>query len=195
MTAVPAGYTYDRTDLEASPVAARDLDELLQTVLWTPEDEVALRRAGEVLEPQVEQLLDVWYGFVAGHPFLVRSFAGRDGAPDAAYLAAVRSRFARWVHDLCARPWDQRWLDYQHEVGLRHHTEKKNATDGIDAAESFVPLRYLVAFVVPITATVRGFLAAGASDAAELEAMHTAWFKAVALTVALWTRPYSPDTW
>ena len=30
---------------------------------------------------------------------------------------------------------------------------------------------------------------------AEIDAMHTAWFKAVTLTVALWAQPYDPHRW
>jgi hypothetical protein len=30
----------------------------------------------------------------------------------------------------CTRDFDQIWLDYQHEVGLRHHRAKKNRADG-----------------------------------------------------------------
>lgn len=46
--------------------------------------------------------------------------------------------------------------------------------------------------MVPLTVTIRGFLAAGASDDADLDAMYAAWFKAVTLTSALWARPYAP---
>ena len=30
---------------------------------------------------------------------------------------------------------------------------------------------------------------------AEVDAMHTAWFKAVTLTVTLWSQPYQPARW
>src|SRR5688500_15301253 len=63
-TAIP-GYSYASDDVARSPVSSDDLDLLKQTVLFGPQDEEALRLAGEVLEDQVEQLLDVWYGFVA----------------------------------------------------------------------------------------------------------------------------------
>ena len=41
-------------------------------MLCGDEDERYLRMAGEVLGDQVESVLDVWYGFVASHPHLVR---------------------------------------------------------------------------------------------------------------------------
>lgn len=42
------------------------------------------------------------------------------------------------VHDTCTRDFDQIWLDYQHEVGLRHHRAKSNQADG---AHGVVPHR------------------------------------------------------
>jgi hypothetical protein len=50
--------------------------------------------------------------------------------------------------------------------------------------------RYLVAFIYPITATIKSFLAKKGHDTATVDAMHNAWFKAVTLTVILWTHPY-----
>jgi Protoglobin len=188
-----AGYTYDKP-LPTSPVTTHDLDLLLATVLWTDADAALLRRAGEILDPQVAAVLDVWYGYVGSHPHLVASFNGPDGTPSAEYLGAVRARFALWIRDLCTRTWDQQWLDYQHEIA-RRHTDLMGHTDHVGSAQTHIPLRYLIAFVFPITATVRGFLAGGATEADDVDGMHAAWFKAVTLTVALWSQPYDPARW
>jgi len=191
--AIP-GYLYGSDDLSRSPVTEEDLALLKQTVLFGDDDERHLRMAGEVLQDQVEAVLDVWYGFVAAHPHLVRYFAGPDGSPIDEYLARVRARFGQWIRDLCERPWDRAWLDYQEEIALRHTPAKKNETDAVDAPD-LIPLRYLVAFVYPITATVREFLARRGHSEAEVDAMHQAWFKAVTLSVALWSRPYAGEEW
>ncbi len=188
-----AGYTYDQ-ELPSSPVSPNDLDLLLATLLWTEADAAALRTAGSVLESQIEEILDLWYGYVGSHPHLVVSFAGSDGQPSGPYLDAVRARFGQWIRDLCSRPWDAQWLAYQHEIA-RRHTDTMGRTDQVTSDQSHIPLRYLIAFIWPITATVRGFLAAKGHDEAEVDAMHTAWFKAVTLTVALWAQPYRPDWW
>lgn len=188
---VPAGYNYGDPALPSSPVTLNDLDLLQQTVLWSETDRAALRRAGQILGDRAEALLDVWYGFVGSHPHLVAAFAGADGAPDAHYLGAVRGRFAKWIVDVCEREWDQAWLDHQNELAHRHHSSGKNRTDHIASTSAEVPLRYLVAFIVPITATVRGILADGATSPEDLNEMHDAWFKAVTLTVVLWAQPYT----
>lgn len=182
------GYTYGR--VAASPVTAAELAGLREAVLLGSDDVAALQRAGAVLDGQIEDVLDVWYDFVGSHPALVATFAGDDGAPIADYLARVRERFGQWIRDTCTRTYDDEWLAYQHEIALRHTRARKNATDSVSAAP-VVPLRYLVALIYPISATVRPFLAADGQDEAEVEVMWQAWFKAVTLQVALWTRAYT----
>ena len=69
-----AGYEFGTRSVERSPLGLEDLDLLKQTVLFGEEDEEHLRMAGDVLEDQVEDVLDVWSGFVGDHPHLVRYF-------------------------------------------------------------------------------------------------------------------------
>jgi len=185
------GYGYGSTELATSPVTLEDLHRLEQTVLWSGDDRRWLRRAGDLLVPQTEAILDVWYGFVGSHGQLLETFHGADGAPDAAYLTGVRGRFDRWIADLCHRDWDQAWLDQQHEIGLRHTRLKKNVTDGVSSTSAEVPMRYLVTLIVPISVTVEPFLRAAAAPDDDVPAMMAAWSKAVTLTVALWTEPYA----
>ena len=187
--AIP-GYTYGTSVAARSPLTLDDLRLLEKAVLFGDEDRVALRRAAAVLADQIDDVLDVWYGFVAANDHLVASFAGPDGRPNGDYLAAVRRRFGQWIRDTCERDYDQAWLDYQEEIALRHHRTKKNATDGVEST-AVIPLRYLVAFIYPITATMRSFLAKKGDSPEQVEAMHQAWFKAVTLQIALWSRPYT----
>lgn len=51
-------------------------------------------------------------------------------------------------------------------------------------------MRYLIAFIYPITATMKSFLAKKGHAHEEIEKMHQAWFKAVVLTVTFWSMPY-----
>ncbi|MBX6343037.1 MAG: protogloblin ApPgb, partial [Thermomicrobiaceae bacterium] len=170
------------------PVSLDDLERLKATLLFDEEDARALRRAGEILEGQVDAILDTWYGFVGSHDFLLRYFATPDG-PDARYLERVRARFGRWILDTCRAEYDERWLAYQQEIGRRHF-DRKNATDGVAGAPPLVNFRYVNALIYPIFATIRPFLERGARDAAELDRMHQAWLKSVILQVTLWSQPY-----
>jgi hypothetical protein len=186
------GYTYGTDAVARSPVSLGDLELLQATLLMGEDDMAALRRSGDVLAPQVEAILDVWYGFVGANPHLLAAFTGPDGQPVEQYLAAVRRRFGRWILDTARTEFDQPWLDYQHEIGLRHTRTAKNRTDGVQAADH-IPLRYVLALLVPITTTLKPFLAEGGASADEVEAMHQAWVKAVLLQVILWSYPYVRD--
>jgi IS1 family transposase len=188
------GYTFGIPEVARSPVSSEDVELLKATLLWSDDDDRYLRMAGDVLADQVDDVLELWYGYVASHPHLVHYFTDRDDQPIGEYLDRVRARFAQWVRDVCERPYDDAWRDYQHEIALRHTRVKKNQTDGVDSV-SEIALRYLVAFIFPITATMRSFLAAKGHRSEDVEAMHTAWFKAVVLHVCLWSQPYAAEVW
>ncbi|MDC3962787.1 protoglobin domain-containing protein [Polyangium jinanense] len=184
------GYTLGTPEVATSPITDAEFALLKQTVLLGDDDVRYLRMAGEVLSDQIEAILDVWYGFVGSNAHLVHYFSGADGKPDARYLGAVRQRFAQWIRDTCAANYDRAWLDYQHEIGLRHTSAKKNRTDGLVSPAPHIHLRYLIAFIVPITATIKPFLSKKGHSAADVDGMYTAWFKAVTLQITLWSEPY-----
>ena len=187
-TAIP-GYTYGTDAVPRSPVSLQELELLQATLLLGEDDLAALRRSGDILGPQIEEILDVWYGFVGDNPHLLAAFSNAQGQPDQHYLAAVRRRFGQWILHTARATFDQAWLDYQHEIGVRHTRRGKNRTDGADAADH-IPLRYVLALLVPITATLKPFLAKGGATPDQVEAMHQAWVKSVLLQVILWSQPY-----
>jgi hypothetical protein len=186
------GYTYGTDAVPRSPVSLDELELLQATLLLGEDDLTALHRCSDLLAPKVEAILDVWYGFVGANPHLLAAFTGPDGQPDQTYLAAVRRRFGRWILDTARAEYNQAWLDYQHEIGLRHTRRGKNRTDGVEAADH-IPLRYVLALLVPITTTLKPFLADGGASPDDVEVMHQAWVKAVLLQLILWSHPYVRD--
>ena len=186
-----AGYTYGTAAVPPSPVSLTELDLLRQAAQLGPEEEQWLRRAGEVLADQAEVLVDHWRAIIAAHPHLAAYSAGPDGRPNPAYAAASRPRFVQWVRDVCQRPYDQAWLDYQHEIGLRHTHARKNQTDGVSSAPH-IPLRYVLAFAAVVITTTRPFLASRGHPAEDVELMYDAWCKAVIVHVSLWSEAYVP---
>ncbi|MDR7415138.1 MAG: protoglobin domain-containing protein [Armatimonadota bacterium] len=186
------GYTYGTAEAAQSPVSLEELRRLEQAVAWTEDDARYLRMAGDVLEDQIEEVLDLWYGFVGSTPHLVHYFSDPQGRPIASYLEAVRRRFGQWILDTCRRPRDRDWLNYQHEIALRHHRTKKNRTDGV-ASVDHIPLRYVIALVAPIALTIKPFLTRKGHPPEEVEKMHAAWVKAVVLQAALWSHPYARE--
>lgn len=187
------GYTHGAPSLPRSPVSLADLELMKRSVLFDDADVAALRASAPILTPQIEAILDVWYGFVGSQPHLLAHFCDpASGAPVEAYLNAVRLRFGQWIRDTAAANYGQAWLDYQFEIGKRHHPTGKNATDGV-VASRLVPLRDLILLTYPITATLVPFLAKTGAEPEQVERMHQAWLKSVLLQVVLWSYPYVRD--
>jgi hypothetical protein len=187
------GYTYGTAAVSRSPVTLADFELMKKSVLFGDEDVKYLRLSHEVLKDQVEAILDVWYGFVGSNPHLLASFTAKiDGKPLGDYLGAVRKRFGQWILDTARAEYDQKWLDYQHEIGLRHHRTKKNRTDGAASTE-IVPFRELFLLVFPVTFTLKPFLAKKGHSAEDVEKMYAAWVKSCLLQVTVWSHPYVKD--
>lgn len=184
------GYTSHTAAVRTSPITLAELELMQRSALFGPDDVAALRMSYAVVSEHVEAILDVWYGFVASQGHLLASFSSRrDGQPLGDYLAAVRRRFGQWILDTARAEYDQKWLDYQHEIGLRHHRTGKNRTDGVESS-AIVPFRDLFALVFPITFTLRPFLGRQGHSAEDIDRMHAAWVKSCLLQVTLWSHPY-----
>lgn len=183
---------YDFGTVPRSPVGLDELQRLEQTLELTDADRKYLKMAAEVLTPQAEDMVNAWRERIGKQPHLAASFVSADGQPDDAYKAAVKPRFVQWVIDLCSRPFDQAWLDYQDEIGQRHTPAKKNQTDGAETPP-VVPLRYVFAFTSVIMLTTRDFLARSGRSPEDVDRMYEAWTKAVMLSLSLWTRPYAKE--
>lgn len=191
-TGVP-GYTYGEETVPEPPITMEEFDRLKQSVMWSDDDDDALETAGTILEPQIEDVLDVWYGFVGDHDFLLHYFTDADtNEPIEEYLDRVRERFGQWIRDTCNTPYDEEWLAYQFEIGRRHHHVGKNEADDVTSVPH-IHFRYVNAFIYPITATIRDFLAGSDRSQAVIDDMYHAWFKSVVLQVTLWSYPYIPD--
>lgn len=190
--AVP-GYAHGQPSLATAPYTLADLKALQASLLFAEEDVMALRQSKAILADQTDAILDVWYGFVASTPELVYFFSNaRSGQPDGAYLEAVRKRFKLWILDTADANHDQKWLDWQYEIGLRHNRLKKNQTDQAPSVAQ-VNFRYIPALTIPITTTLKPFLARKGASAADVEKMHAAWVKSVLLQSILWSQPYVKD--
>jgi hypothetical protein len=190
-TPIP-GYTFGHSTVPAAPITLDELELVRRTLLLGDDDVAALRESEAILADQTDAILDVWYGFVGSHPHLLASFADASGTPDTDYLAAVRRRFGQWILDTARARFDRPWLDYQFEIGRRHHRSGKNRTDGARAADH-IAWRYLVALAVPVTATLEPFLGNKGAPPDAVRRMQQAWTKAVLLQAILWSHPYVRD--
>lgn len=190
-----AGYDYGAKELATAPVSMKELDLLKQTITLDSEDERYLRMAGDVLENQTESIVNGWRGVISSLPHLSFYFKDAQGNINEEYKTRVKERFKQWIIDVCRKPYDQDWLNYQYEIGLRHMHAKKNQTDNAEAPP-YIPMRYVLAFTAVVNDTIKPFLAKKGHSLGVIEKMHKAWSKAVLLHVTLWTRAYcTGDEW
>ncbi|WP_267225746.1 protoglobin domain-containing protein [Dyella silvae] len=184
------GYTYGTTEVAPSPATLADLEQLKTSVRFTQEDEHFLQLAGTVLDDQVEAIVNHWRSqIIAGIPHLAKHSRHQDGSPLPDYLARSNLRFQQWIRDTCQRPYDQDWLNYQHEIALRHTPVKKNQTDGV-VSTPHVPYSDIVAFLAVLNETIRPYLAAKGHDESDVAGMHSAWCKSAHMQMALWAKTY-----
>jgi len=185
------GYSYGRSEIATSPVSMQELEELKVGASFTEEDTHYLRLAGEMLADQTRQIVELWRSnIIASIPHLVRHSRTSEGKAIPEYLARSNLRFEQWILDTCFRPYDQDWLNYQHEIALRHTSPKKNQTDAVKSTTS-IPFRDILAFIAVINETIKPFLLAKAHSQDEVDRMHQAWCKSIQLQMALWTAAYT----
>jgi hypothetical protein len=184
------GYTYGTAEAATSPLTLEDLDRLKAAVGLTADDEAALRDAAAILADQADDMVTAWRAQLGQQPWLGGYSGHPDGTPNPAYGAATKPRFERWIIDACLRPLDQAWLDYQHEIGLRHTRARKTRTDHADSL-NHIPLRYLLAFTTVVVTSSRHYLAVGGPSSVQLDRMHAAFTRSVMLHVTVWTRAYA----
>ena len=184
-----AGYDYGANELTTSPVTMKELELLKQTITLDSDDQKYLRMAGDVLEPQTESIVNMWRGVISSMPHLAHYFKNEAGKADEQHKAKGKVWFKQWIMNLCYKPYDQDWLNYQHEIGLRQSVKKDK-----DAAP-FIPMRYMIAFTAVINDSIKTFMARNGHSLGVIEKMHKAWCKAVLLHVTLWTRAYCASEW
>jgi hypothetical protein len=187
------GYTYGTSEVAKSPITLDEWEELKKSALFSEEDVVYLRLSEEVLTDHVDELLKAWRGIIFDHPHL-RAY---DEDPethqvDTDYAKAVGRRFGQWVIDTAKAKYDQAWLDYQYEIGLRHHRSKKNKTDKGHTL-GHIRARDLIAFCAAIVVPMKPYLASKGHPLEIVSRMYDAWWKSMILQATLWVQPYIRD--
>ena len=187
------GYDYGSPEVARSPITMAEWEELQKSALFSEEDVFYLRLSEGVLSDQVADLLQTWRGIIFDHPHL-RAY---DEDPtthevDSEYAKAVGKRFGQWVLDTARAKYDQAWLDYQYEIGLRHHRSKKNKTDHGHTL-GHIRARDLIAFCASIVVPMKPYLAKKGHPPEVVNRMYDAWWKSMILQATLWTQPYIKD--
>jgi hypothetical protein len=184
------GYDFGTDKVAKSPISMKEWEDLKKSALFSEEDMVYLRLSEEVLKDQVPDLLKTWRGIIFDHAHL-RAYDEdpRTHQVDADYAKAVAKRFGQWVLDTARAKYDQEWLDYQYEIGLRHHRTKKNKTDNGHTL-GHIRARDLIAFSAAIVTSMKPYLAKKGHPQEIVDRMYDAWWKSMILQTTLWSQPY-----
>jgi hypothetical protein len=177
-----AAYTFGEDSIPASPVSLEELHRLEAATGWSDDDALWAEDCSRDTGPQAEAIVDSWRSMIGSLPQLAASFVGPDGKPDDHYKSSIRLRFVQWVSDVCLQPRDQKWLDYQEEIGLRHLPARKDRTDNAQT-HRVAPQRYLLGFTAVVITTIRRFLVESRAHLLISKASYAAMFK------------LSPDSW
>jgi len=188
-----SGYSFGSAGVPKSPVSLAELEQLKISAGFTPQTEGSLKLAGAVLAIQTRRIVEHWRsGIIANIPHLARHSRSIDGSALPEYLARSNLRFQQWILDTCLRPYDQDWLNYQHEIALRHTSAKKNLVDDVTSTP-YVPFEDIIAFTAVMNETIKPYLAADGHSADQVQAMHKAWCASIQLQIALWATTYIDD--
>jgi len=187
------GYDLGTDKVAKSPISMQEWEELKKSALFSQEDVVYLRLSEDLLKDHVEDLLDAWRGIVFDLPHLSAYYQDPNSHQvDTEYAKAVRKRFGQWILDTARANYDQAWLDYQYEIGLRHHRTKKNKTDNGHTL-GHLRGRDIFAFVPSIVIPIKPYLATSGYSREVVESMYQAWWKSMVLQATLWCQPYFRD--
>jgi Protoglobin len=184
------GYNYGDREVACSTLSDKELEQLKVGAGFTHEDVRYLRMAGEVLQDQTAEIVHRWRSDIIAHiPHLAKHSRALDGGLLPDYLTRSNKRFEQWILDTCLRPYDRAWLDYQHEIGLRHTAARKNQVDHVSSTAE-VPFHDVLSFIPMINETMKTYLAKRGHSSDEVEKMHQAWSKSMLLQMAIWTKSY-----
>ncbi|WP_158792065.1 protoglobin domain-containing protein [Granulicella sp. L60] len=187
------GYNYGDREVARSPLSDEELEQLKSGAGFTEEDVHHLQMAGEVLRDQTEEIVRRWRSDIIAHiPHLAKHSRALDGGLLPDYLAKSNKRFEQWILDTCFRPYDRTWLDYQHEIGLRHTVARKNQVDRVSSTPE-VPFRDVLSFIPVINETMKKYLAKKDHPAEDVEKMYRSWSKSTLLQMAIWTKAYESN--
>lgn len=151
---------------------------LMSLGLFSPDDEIALRRVWAILKDQTDDYLDMTLGMLAAYPALRREQYADSWLDNPSRL---REHFRQWLHETCFSPNEPHWI------------KQLYSEQSLSDSELTPGFRHIVALAYPLAAMARPFLLACESDHQDIERMQCALLKAILLQVALLSKLYVKD--
>jgi len=191
--AIVPGYTFGQ--VSRAPISEKDLQLMLDSVLWTKEDEDNRKVLGDIFKKHMKEILDAIVNYVGSREYLLYYFKDKSGTTTITeYVSNSVGRIAQWILDCCYRPLDQKFIDYQYEIGLRHTPLKKGKADNVQTVD-LVHARYMVTFIFPFTAALKPFIQKEVEDFVLADKLYHTWFKLVTVCASIYIYPFVKEGW
>lgn len=189
MSSIP-GYTYGTDAVARSPISLDEFENMKKLAMFGEEDIKYLNLTYDIINDQMDDILAAMYGFSATQTYMQYYWTQKgDAKPDQNYINAAKKRLSQWLLVTAKGNYDQKWLDYQYEIGRRHSRQAKNKTDHVNAAD-VVSFRYMIPGIYFVLYYLKQFFKKKEPSHEIVEKMYDAWLKSVLLQVGLWSQPY-----
>ncbi|MDT7892073.1 MAG: protoglobin domain-containing protein [Thermoproteota archaeon] len=189
------GYIYGKPEVPKAPMTKEEFSLLLDSALWSKEDEENRKIIGEIIKENMKDILNAIVNYFGSRDYLLYYFKDKKGETTITeYVNNTVDRLAQWLLDICFRPLDENFINYHYLIGLRHTYEQKGKADNVQTVPH-IPMRYMVTCIYPITVVLKGFIAKKIEDPELVERLYNTWFKLQVITTALFLIPYTKQGW
>jgi len=189
------GYIYGKPEVPKAKITIQEFQLMLDSVLWTKEDEENRKILGEIIKENMNDILNAIVNYFGSKEYLLYYFKDKTGTTTVSeYVNNTVDRLAQWLLDLCFRPLDENFINYNYLIGLRHTEIEKGKADNVGTIPH-IPLRYMVTCVFPITAVLKSFIEKKVDDPVIVDKLYHTWFKLQVITTALFLIPYTKEGW
>ncbi|MFZ8848956.1 MAG: protoglobin domain-containing protein [Thermoproteota archaeon] len=187
------GYIYGKPEVPKAPLDKKDFELLLDSLLWTKEDEENRKLLGEIISENMKDLLSDIVSYFGSRDYLLYYFKDKQGQTTITeYVNNTVDRLAQWLLDICYKPLDEHFINYNYLIGLRHTYEEKGKADKIETIPH-IPARYMITCLFPITAVLKNYIAKKVEDPVLTDKLYHTWFKLQVLTTAFFLIPYTKE--
>ena len=189
------GYIYGKPEVPKAKITMQEFQLLLDSALWTKEDEENRKILGEIIKENMNDILNAIVNYFGSKEYLLYYFKDETGTTTISeYVNNTVDRLAQWLLDICFRPLDESFINYNYLIGLRHTEIGKGKADNVKTIPH-IPLRYMVTCIFPVTAVLKSFIAKKIDDPVLVDKLYHTWFKLQVITTALFLIPYTKEGW
>jgi hypothetical protein len=141
----------------------------------------------------MKELLNDIVSYFGSRDYLLYYFKDKQGQTTITeYVNNTVDRLAQWLLDICYKPLDEHFINYNYLIGLRHTYEEKGKADKIETIPH-IPARYMITCLFPITAVLKNYIAKKVEDPVLTDKLYHTWFKLQVLTTAFFLIPYTKE--